>query len=303
MSSYETKGKYAIVTGAGSGINLAFAEKLLEKGCSVMLADLKLRPEAEEVLLKYTNKEAGKPSAVFQKVDLADWGQISSLWKAAFETFPQIDIVCNGAGIYEPPESSFWHAPGISPLAQDREDANPGQYKSFAVNTAAPIRVAQIAIDYWLQNRHVQGNIIWIASLGAYVHSLHVPIYLASKAAIASFVRSVGVLKKHFGIRNAAICPGRVHTPLFGDEGRPDELGMTPEQCASVMMRVLTEPQYGDGNIVEAMMVGTKEDSRINVREVPMEALYPTTATFSDKNYLEEEETKIVRQLQEQGMR
>lgn len=78
---------------------------------------------------------------------------------------------------------------------------------------------------------------------------------------------------------------------------------MTPEQCASVMMRVLTEPQYGDGNIVEAMMVGTKEDSRINVREVPMEALYPTTATFSDKNYLVEEETKIVRQLQEQGMR
>lgn len=177
----------------------------------MVLADLKLRPEAEEVLLKYTNKEAGKPSAVFQKVDLADWGQISSLWKAALETFPQIDIVCNGAGIYEPPESSFWHSPGISPLAQDREDANPGQYKTFAVNTAAPIRIAQIAIDYWLQNRHVQGNIIWIASLGAYVHSLHVPIYLASKAAIASFVRSVGVLKKHFGIRNAAICPGRVH--------------------------------------------------------------------------------------------
>lgn len=177
----------------------------------MILADLKLRPEAEEVLLKYKNTEAGKPSAVFQKVDLADWGQISSLWKAAFETFGQIDIVCNGAGIYEPPASSFWHPPGISSQAQDKEDSNPGQYKTFAVNTAAPIRIAQIAIDYWLQNRHVQGNILWIASLGAYVHSLHVPIYLASKAAITSFVRSVGVLNKHFGIRNAAICPGRVH--------------------------------------------------------------------------------------------
>lgn len=78
---------------------------------------------------------------------------------------------------------------------------------------------------------------------------------------------------------------------------------MTPEQCASVMMRVLTEPQYGDGNIVEAMMVGTKEDPKINVREVPMEALYPTTGTFSDKNYLVEEEVKVVKQLQEHGMR
>lgn len=175
------------------------------------MADLKLRPEAEEVLLKYASTEAGEPSAIFQQVDLADWGQINSLWKAALEKFPQINIVCNGAGIYEPPESCFWNPPGISPLSQDSEDAKPGQYRSFAVNTAAPIRIAQIAIDYWLQNRHIQGNIIWVASLGAYVHGLHVPIYLASKAAIVSFVRSVAVLNKHFGIRNTAICPGRIH--------------------------------------------------------------------------------------------
>lgn len=84
---------------------------------------------------------------------------------------------------------------------------------------------------------------------------------------------------------------------------RPEELGMTPEECASVMMRVLTEPQYGDGNIVEAIMVGTKEDSKINVREVPMEALYPSAGNFSDENHLEEEEAKLVKQLQEHGMK
>lgn len=177
----------------------------------MIIADLKLRPEAREVLLKYSNREAGEPSAVFQAVDLADWGQISSMWKAALQTFPQIDIVCNGAGIYEPPETSFWHPPGISSLAQDREDANPGQYNTFAVNTAAPIRIAQIAIDYWLQNRNIQGNLLWVASLGAYVHNIQSPMYFASKAAIVSFVRSLSVLKKQLGIRNAAVCPGTVH--------------------------------------------------------------------------------------------
>lgn len=242
MSSYAVNGKYAIVTGAGSGkfeisnlrqdagvftpfpnlqtdtrqgINLAFAEQLLEKGCSVILADLRLRPEAEEVLLKYTKKEVGKAYAVFQKVDLADWGQISSLWKAALQAFPQIDIVCNGAGIYEPPETSFWHPPGISPLAQDSGGANPGQYRTFAVNTAAPIRLAQIAIDYWLQNRQVQGNLLWVASLGGYVHNIQAPIYFASKAAIVSFVRSLAVLRRQLGIRNAAVCPGTVHVSIF----------------------------------------------------------------------------------------
>lgn len=176
-----------------------------------MLVDLRLRPEAEEFLLKYPNIEARKPFAVFQKVDLADWGQISSMWKTALQTFPQVDIVCNGAGIYEPPETSFWHPPGVSTLAEDKEDANPGQYKTFAVNTASPIRIAQIAIDYWLQNRHVQGNLLWVASLGGYVHNIQSPVYFASKAAIVSFVRSLAVLKKQLGIRNAAVCPGTVH--------------------------------------------------------------------------------------------
>ncbi|KAK2613416.1 hypothetical protein N8I77_000333 [Diaporthe amygdali] len=308
MSSYEVNSKYAIVTGAGSGINLAFAEQLLEKGCYVILADLKLRPEAEEVLSQYTNKAAGKPSAVFHKVDLADWAQISSLWNTALQTFPQIDIVCNGAGIYEPPETSFWNPPGISPLAQDREDANPGQYKSFAVNTAAPIRMAQIAIDYWLQNRHIQGNLLWVASLGGYVHNIQAPIYFATKAAIVSFVKSLSVLKKQLGIRNAAVCPGTVHTPIFFPEYcrnrvRPEDLGLTPAECASVMMRVLTEPEFGDGNIVEAMMVGSKENPKINVREVPMEALYPTTGALGEDNHLVEEEEKFVKRLQEHGMR
>lgn len=79
------------------------------------------------------------------------------------------------------------------------------------MNTIAPIRLAQIAIDYWLQNRDIQGNLLWIASLGGYVHSMHTPLYFASKAAIVSMVKSLGGLKKEFGIRNAAVCPGAVY--------------------------------------------------------------------------------------------
>lgn len=80
-------------------------------------------------------------------------------------------------------------------------------------------------------------------------------------------------------------------------------MGLTPAQCASVMMRVLTEPQFGDGNIVEAMMVGSKENPTVNVREVPMEALYPTIGPLGEDNHLVEEEEKFVKRLQEHGMR
>lgn len=176
-----------------------------------MMADIKLRPEAQELLEKYTATDGSKPAAYYHKTDVSDWAQILSLWKASVDKLGSIHIVCNGAGIYEPPSSTFWNAPGISPLAEDKPDANPGVYKTFSVNTMGPIRLAQIALEYWLENKQVKGNLLWIASLGGYVHSLHTPLYFASKAAIVSVVKSLADLRKEFGIRNAAICPGAVN--------------------------------------------------------------------------------------------
>lgn len=230
MSVYDVKGKNAIVTGAGSGMQhllitsihngkltctigicLAFAQRLLESGCSVVIADLKLRPEAEDLVNKWTTTESDKSTVHFHKTDVSDWAQLSSLWDAALEKLGQIDIVCNGAGIYEPPSSTFWNPPGVSSLSEDKVDGNPGVYKTFAVNALGPIRLAQIAMDYWLQNRNVQGNLLWVASCGGYLHSLQTPLYFASKAAIVSFVKSLSTVRKRFGIRNAAVCPGAVH--------------------------------------------------------------------------------------------
>ncbi|KAI1342879.1 hypothetical protein F5Y15DRAFT_428846 [Xylariaceae sp. FL0016] len=310
MSSYDLKGGFAIVTGAGSGISHALTEYLLEAGASVMLADLRLRPEAEATVQKYPHppQTAGAPSAIYQPTDTGDWSQLSALFAAALRAFGRVDIVVNGAGIYEPPSSTFWHAPGVSPLAIDDPDARIGQYQTFAVNTTGPIRLAQIAIDYWLENREVAGSLLWLASVGGYVHSMQSPMYFASKAAIVSFVRSLAALRKMLGIRNSALCPGATYTPIFHpeycrDRIRPDDMTMTPQECAAVAMRILQEPQYGDGSILEAMKIGSREDSSINVREVPLEALYPTMGPVGQDNHLLEEEEKFVHKLQTKGMR
>lgn len=80
-------------------------------------------------------------------------------------------------------------------------------------------------------------------------------------------------------------------------------MGLTPHQCASVMVQVLTEAQYGDGNIVEALMVGSRQNPEISVREVPMERLYPAVGVTGDDNHLAEEEARFVERLQQHGMR
>lgn len=178
------------------------------------MADLKLRPEAEETLKKFQHPpaEAGAASAIFHQTDVCDWSQINSLWETALKTYGKVNILVNSAGLYEPPFSGFWNPPGISPLAEDPHDAQIGMYKTYAVNTIAPIRLAQIAIEYWLrpENRHLEGNILWIASMAGYIHGLLTPFYYSSKAAVVSMCKSLGSLKSIAGIRNAAICPGVV---------------------------------------------------------------------------------------------
>lgn len=101
----QVKGKTALVTGAGSGICLEFTKLLLSKGCNVLIADLKLLPEAE-VLVKggsAANGENGvKAKAVFHKTDVMDWAQLEAAFEVAIKEFGSLDIVCPGAGVFEP---------------------------------------------------------------------------------------------------------------------------------------------------------------------------------------------------------
>ena len=148
-----------------------------------------------------------------------------AVWEATLKAFGRVDIVVNGAGIFEPPSSTFWNPPGISPLSKDAVDAQMGVYLTFSVNTMAPIRLAQIALDYWLQNRDVKGNLLWVSSMGAYVHSIQAPLYFASKSAVLSVAKSLQGLKRLAGIRNSVICPGAVRvcqlsiSPHFSGSG------------------------------------------------------------------------------------
>jgi 3-hydroxybutyrate dehydrogenase len=93
--------KTAIITGAGSGINFSFAKLLLSKGCNVVIADLALRPEAQELVSRYPLTSPGA-KAVFQKTDVTDWAQLEKMFQKTISHFGGADIVCPGAGVYEP---------------------------------------------------------------------------------------------------------------------------------------------------------------------------------------------------------
>ncbi|KAI1881851.1 hypothetical protein JX265_000677 [Neoarthrinium moseri] len=245
MASLSVAGKYAIITGGGSGINLAFARLLLSRGCSVLIGDLNLRPEAQQLLSEYPYPPASsRPSAQFHPTDVRSWPQLSALFNKGLSSFPRLDIVCPGAGLFEPRFSNFWHPPrtGTNPDTPSRDIAADvggdgcNTYATLDVNLTHPIRLSQLAIGYWTQQR-APGCLVHVSSIAGQAASIGTPLYFASKHGLSGF------------------------TPMWEEDphkaamlDQKNDLLIDPKEIAEAMLQLCENPEYGDGTILEVLI-------------------------------------------------
>ena len=229
------------------------------------MADLSLRPEAEKLLKQYSTKAPGKPRAKFLKTDVTCWPQLSAMFTTAMHDFGCVDIVCPGAGIYDPHWSNFWHPPGV-PGGKSKDEVDAGRYATLDINITHPIRTTQLAISHFLNpptgvQKASPSNpkrVIIISSIAGQNANLNTPIYVAAKHAMNGFIRSLGQLDDRMGIRVNGVAPGVIKTPLwtehpekmtFLDESR--DAWATPEEVAEGMVRCLEDEGLGGGKILE----------------------------------------------------
>ena len=193
-------GKYALVTGAAGGIGQSLVAKLRAEGVKVAATDISLTGMEAEALL------AG---------DLCDPSFCDRLPQQAQEALGGLDIVINNAGIIRR---------GKITQASDED------YRlSMAVNVEAPFRLCRAAIP--LMAKRGGGAIVNTASCwGLYPGPDH-PIYVMSKAAIASLTQCLGRDHASQNIRVNAVCPNEVNTPMLrtGFSIR----GLNPDQAIS----------------------------------------------------------------------
>jgi 3-hydroxybutyrate dehydrogenase len=280
-------------THARTGINLEFARLLLQHGANVLFADLALRPEAQDLVSKYTSTPN---KAVFQKTDVTSWPDLDAMFAAAIDHFGDIDIVCPGAGVFEPYWSNFWHPPGT---AKSGDDPASGRYKLLDINLTHPIRATQLAISHFLAGQPPSSSknpksIVHIASIAGESAGLGHPLYYASKHGVQALVRSLADLESLHGIRVACVMPGVVKTPLWTDhpeklkvvklDGDDADTWVTPEEVAQVMLSCVKDdeiPNVIEGSPSANDVVAERETIRIKggsclevlaglVRDVPL---------------------------------
>jgi 3-hydroxybutyrate dehydrogenase len=213
----------------------------------VIFADLSLRPEAQKLVESFTS---GQPKALFQETDVRDWTQLSSLFDTAVREFGDVDIVCPGAGIYEPDFSNFWIPPG-TPGSRDATDA--GRYALLDINLTHPIRMTQLAIAHFTKNKSLQAgrkSVILISSTAGQKTPFTAPMYAAAKHAINGFVRCLAPLERKAGIRVSAVAPGVVRTPLWTEDASKSiaveegkDAWVEPGDVARVMLGLIVEDE------------------------------------------------------------
>ncbi|KAJ1323115.1 15-hydroxyprostaglandin dehydrogenase (NAD) [Microdochium nivale] len=280
----QVSGKTAIITGAGSGINLAFAKLLLENDCNVIIADLALRPAAKALVDQYANSDRDNnnnhsrlPRAVYLKTDVTDWAQLEAMFTTAETHFGSAEIVCPGAGVYEPAFSNFWIPPG-SDGGKSADTPHGSRYAAIDINLTHPIRVTQLAIAHFTKHKK-PGVVVHISSIAAQMPLLPCPLYVAAKSAVSNFVRSLAALETPPAetgippIRVNAVAPGIIKTPLWTES--PDKLAwvdedkdewVTPEYVAEVMLRLVQEPEHVGGTVLE---VGTDQVRHVEMLNDP----------------------------------
>lgn len=186
--------KVAIVTGAGQGIGLEIARKLIENGSYVILNDLE-KSLTEEAVASLSRIKQG--SVLGCTGDASNEEGIAELVDLAMHNFGHVDQLVANAGITL--FGSF--------LEYSREDF----MEVMRVNQAGSFFLAQ-AMARIMKNQPSGGSILFTSSVTAHQSHENLAAYAMSKAAIEMLAKNLVLELAPFGIRVNAIAPGATLT-------------------------------------------------------------------------------------------
>ncbi len=176
-------GKNVIVTGGSQNIGLAIAEKFLDAGATVIIADL--QPPDNENLQ-------------FIKTNIASEGDVQVLMETVQDEYGGLDVLINNAGIcIEVP---------IHETTVQQWD------RVMNINAKGVFLTTKHA--FHLLKRSDEAAIVNISSIEALGANPTHSAYAASKGAVSSFTHNTALEYGVHGIRCNAIAPGWINTPF-----------------------------------------------------------------------------------------
>jgi len=200
-------GKSSFVTGGASGIGLAMARAFAEAGMKVMLADVETAAleKALRGLSNYGNRVQGI------RCDVADPESMERAAQAAFDSFGNVHVVCNNAGVAA--------GGGIDNISIDN------WRWVVDVNLMGVLYGVRNFLPHMMKHRE-GGHIVNTASMAGMINGMGFSPYAATKFAVVAMSEGLAMQLQPHGIGVSVLCPEFVRTRI-GESGRnrPERYG------------------------------------------------------------------------------
>lgn len=203
------KGKVALVTGGGSGIGTAIAERFVADGAKICITGRR------KEMLEKVAESLPSGSVVICQGDVSKEEDVKRMVETTMKFGGKLDVLVNNAGINRP-----------APIVE----LDPKMWQEvMGVNLTGPYLLMKAVIPHMLKEGG--GSIINIASLGGMRCLPGMPAYCSSKAGLIMLTQQAALDYGRHNIRCNAVCPGGVKTEMtkkdFGQFG--EMLGIDPD--------------------------------------------------------------------------
>ena len=187
----ELDGKVALVTGAGSGIGHAIAQRLGAAGAKVAVNYFHAYADEAQSLASELGGRA-------YEADVSDRGQVNTMAERIADELGPIAILVNNAGIEKP----------MPLLDVDEQNWN----ATIAVNLTGPFVCLQAAAHQ--MRAHGGGAVVNVSSVHEDFPFPGYTPYCATKGGLRMMMRNAAIELAEFGIRVNNVAPGAIRTPI-----------------------------------------------------------------------------------------